>query len=90
MVELRPLHLTDIHDDFEKYEVIANYTASKKDSEQAIDAVMITGDFIEGDHKIEGKMAHLVKEKFEQYYNPTPVQEKQKEITSFVKEHKIK
>ena len=62
MTELRTLHVTDLHDEYEKYQVIASYVAGKKSSNQAIDAVFITGDFIEGDFNIKDKTAYKIVE----------------------------
>jgi len=92
MTELRTLHLTDIHDDWEKYQIVADYIANKKDSEQAVDAVFITGDFIEGDVREKGKTADLVNTTFTPFYNPIagPVKEKKREMAVFLKEHNIK
>ena len=92
MAELRTLHLTDIHDDFEKYQLITQYITGKKGSDQAVDAVFITGDFIEGDVKEKGKTADAVDAKFMPFYNPVSgqVKEKRKEIALFLKEHNVK
>ncbi len=89
MAELRTLHLTDIHDDLEKYEVIAEYIAGRKDSDKAVDAVFVTGDFIEGNEKIEGKTANLEHAIFAQYYDAAAVQEKRRQMAVFLKEHNI-
>src|SRR3989344_6458380 len=67
MVELRTLHVTDIHDNWRKYAALATFIAEKKGNEGAIDALAITGDFIEGDvgneegtvHRIFGALERL-------------------------------
>lgn len=89
MVELRTLHLTDIHDDFEKYQVIADYIASKKDSEQAVDAVFITGDFIEGDFKIKGKTAQKITEGIESLSGSAEEKELQILLEKYQKDGKV-
>ncbi|HLD39687.1 MAG TPA: hypothetical protein VJB13_00945, partial [Candidatus Nanoarchaeia archaeon] len=84
MTELRTLHLTDIHDDFEKYQVLAAYIASKKDSDQAVDAVFITGDFIEG-HIIKDKTAFNIVEGIKSLSkNPSKEEE---ELKAFLQRH---
>ena len=90
MAELRTLHLTDIHDDLEKYEVIAGYIASKKDTDQAVNAVFITGDFIEGHPQAKGKTASEMERILNQYYDPSPVNQKQQEIQALLEEQKVK
>lgn len=90
MAELRTLHVTDIHDDWEKYQLIAHYIAGKKNSDQSVDAVFITGDFIEGDAEEENKTAGRLSTKFAQFYDQTNVVEKQRQIAAFLKEHNVK
>ncbi len=93
MAELRTVHLTDIHDDFEKYQLIAQYIAGKKNSDQAIDAVFITGDFIEGFENREGKTANFVNTKLRQFYDPAVInviKEKEKQIALLIKEHNVR
>lgn len=89
MTELRAIHLTDIHDDFEKLQLIAQYVTSKKGTDQSVDAVFITGDFIEGDAREENKTADQVNTKFTQFYDQANVKEKQRQIAVFLKDHDV-
>ena len=92
MTELRTLHLTDIHDDFEKYQVLAAYIASKKDSDQAVDAVFITGDFIEGQPEVEGT-AHKIFSELKSFTEKGPLKAEyeslQASLKKYVKDGKI-
>ena len=87
VAELRTLQLTDIHDDYEKYEVISQYLASKKDSDQAIDAVFITGDFIEGDVENKDKTASLITREIKQLFESGVLKSETEEFDALIQKH---
>ncbi len=87
MTELRTLHLTDIHDEYEKYQVIASYVAGKKSSNQAIDAVFITGDFIEGDVENRGKTANQIAQELKQLFESGALKSETEEFDALIEKH---
>ncbi|MEK6905272.1 MAG: hypothetical protein AABX24_02615 [Nanoarchaeota archaeon] len=87
MTELRTLHLTDIHDDWEKYEVIAQYLVSKKDNDQAIDAVFVTGDFIDTDPENKNGTAHQIVQSLKQLLENGTIKAKAEEFETLVAKH---
>lgn len=87
MTELRTLHITDIHDDWEKYEVIAQYNASKKGTEQAIDALLFTGDFIEGDTNNKDGTAHYIIQALKLLFESGAMESEAEEFDAFVKKY---
>ncbi len=87
MVELRTLHLTDIHDDYEKYLVLASYIAAKKETDQAVDAVFITGDFIEGDVENKGKTAHIIAQEGSELFKNESLKKEVEEFNALIEKH---
>lgn len=87
MAELRILHLTDIHDDWEKYEVIARYLASKKNNDQAIDAVFVTGDFIDTDSENKNGTAYQIVQSLKQLLENGTIKAEAEEFEALVAKH---
>jgi len=87
MVELRTLHVTDVHDDFEKYQVIAQYIVGKKGSDNAVDAVFITGDFIEGEPGAEGKTAHKIFSELKAFTENGPLKAEYEDLQNILKKY---
>ena len=87
MVELRILHLTDIHDNWEKYEVIAQYLASKKDRDQAVDAVFVTGDFIDTDSENKSGTAYNIVQSLKQLLENGTIKAEAEEFEALVANH---
>ncbi len=87
MVELRTLHLTDIHDNWEKYEVIAQYLASKKGTEEAVDAVFVTGDFIDTDPENKSGTAYNIVQSLNQLLENGTIKAETEEFESLAAKH---